>query len=89
MAEAKEFLAEEQAEAKAFIGNFTTLEVEQAKELREKLVALDNIKLNEKHISKIIDLLPVDKEDLMKISTDVHMDEKEANDILQTVKEYK
>ena len=89
MAEAKEFLGEAQAEAKAFVNNFTKLEAEQAKELREKLVALDMIKLNDKHISKIIDLLPADKEDLAKISSDVHMDEKETNDILQTVKDYK
>ncbi|MDA3837013.1 MAG: hypothetical protein PF542_05310 [Nanoarchaeota archaeon] len=89
MAEAREFLDEEQSEVNAFMKGFTELDIEQAKELREKLLALDMIKLNEKHISKIIDILPEDKDDLGKILTDVSVDENEAKNILDTIKEYK
>lgn len=89
MAEAKEFLGENQAEAKAFVNNFTSLETEAGKELRQKLVDLGLIKLNEKHISKIIDLLPEDKEDLLKILNDVSVSDEESNNILAVVKEFK
>ena len=89
MAEASEYLKDDQAEAKAFIKNFTKLKASEAKELREKLLALDLIKLNEKHISKIIDILPEDKEESTKILADANLDENEKDSVLDKIKEYK
>ena len=89
MAEARAYLGENTAELNAFIKDFSSIEPEKAAELREKLLELDLIKLNEKHISKIIDTLPEDKAALNEILTDVNMDENESNNILQTIKEYK
>lgn len=89
MAEARGYLNENEVELNAFIKEFSAIEPEKAVELKDKLNSLDNIKLNEKHIAKTIDTLPEDKVSLNDILNDVTMDEKESNDILQTVKEYK
>ena len=89
MAESQEFISEEQPETRAFIRHFTELGFEEAKEIREKFLALDMIKLNEKHISKIIDILPEDKDELSKILSDVSLDENETNSILDIIKQYK
>lgn len=89
MAEAKEFVGKDNEEFNGFMKNFLLLKPEKAKELREKLLALELIKLNEKHISKIIDILPEDKEELSKIVNDVSLDEDETNKVLDTIKEFK
>lgn len=89
MPEAQEFISDANPEVKAFVKNFTNLDSEKAKELREKLLSLELIKLNEKHISNIINILPIDKEELGKILTDVSLDENETNKVLDTIKEYK
>ena len=89
MAEASEFVSEDNTEMKGFIKAFSNLSAEQGKEMREKFLGLDLIKLNEKHISKIIDILPTDKEELNKILSDVAVTEDETNKILDIVKEYK
>lgn len=86
MAESLEYV--KNPETKAFVKSFTKMDYKKAKELREKLMALDIIKLNDKHISKLIDTLPHDKEEIIKISADMNLDEKETNEVLQTIKEY-
>jgi len=88
MAEAQQYLGENHAEIKSFIKKFVSLKPEKAKELREKIESLELIKLNEKHISKIIDIVPEDKDTLMRVVTDANLDENESNIILQTIKEY-
>jgi len=89
MAEAQEYISENNPEINAFVKNFTKLTFEQGKEMREKLLSLDLIKLNEKHISKIIDVIPEDKDELNKVLSDVNFDENEINNILSTIKEFK
>lgn len=86
MSEATEYL-EAKPEAKAFIKNFSDLDSEKAKEIRTKLMELGLIKLNEKHISKIIDIMPQDKDDLNKILNDVTLDENETKNVLDTIKQ--
>ncbi len=87
ISEALEFIKDK--DTKAFVKNFSVLKTEKAKELRKKLEDLEIIKLNSKNISKLIDFLPEDKEDLNKILTEVSLDEGEANNVLQTIKEHK
>lgn len=89
MAEAKEFARKKDEEFNSFAKNFLLLKPEKAKSLRENLLALGLIKLNEKHISKIIDILPEDKEELSKIVNDTSLDENETAKILETIKQFR
>lgn len=89
IAEASEFVAQDNTEMKGFIKSFSNLSAEQGREMRQKFLGLELIKLNEKHISKIIDILPSDKDELTKILNDVAINEDETNKILDIVKEYK
>lgn len=88
MAEAAEFLGKEQENFKGFIGKFTKLNVQQAKDFRNKLEELDLMKMNEKHISKVIDLLPSSSEDINKIFSDISLDENETKKIIDIVKQF-
>jgi DNA-directed RNA polymerase subunit F len=90
MAEAGEFIKESEsaAELKKFMKKFIKLNAKKAKELREKLDALDLMKIKSENISKIIDLLPDNADDLNKIFVDVSLDENEIQRILDTIKEF-
>ena len=88
MAEATEYLGKEQENLKGFIGKFTKLKVNQAKDFRTKLRELDLMKMNEKQISKVIDLLPTNQEEINKIFTDVSLDEDETKKIIDIVKQF-
>jgi len=87
LAETSEYVKE--PTMKAFMKKFASLDSKKAKELRKKIQELNILKINEKHISKIIDLLPNDKESLNKIVQESNLDENETNSILQTIKETK
>lgn len=87
MAEAMGYI--KNPETQKFVKGFINMKPEKAKELRKKIEKLDLIKLNSRNISKIIDLLPEDKESLNKILVDVNLDENESNTILQTIKDTK
>ena len=86
MIETSEFLKNK--DAKSFIKNFIKIKEEKAKELKQKIENLNLIKLNSRGVSKIIDFLPEDKEDLNKILADVSLDENETNKLMQTIKEF-
>ena len=88
MAESSEYL-EKGDDALVFIKKFTKMKSGKAKELRKKLQDLKNIKINDKHISKVIDVLPEKSEEINKIFMDVALDEDETKKILEIVKEYK
>jgi len=87
MAEATTFIKDK--ELKAFIKKFNSLSPEKARDLRKKINELDLIKINEKHATKLIDLMPQDKDSLNKVFVDINLDEDEQNKILQTIKEFK
>lgn len=88
MAEAKEYISKEQENLKGFISKFTKLSPAQAKDMRKKLEELNLMKLNEKHIVKVIDLLPQTPEEINKIFVDVSLDEEEMQKITNVVKEF-
>ncbi|PJE81355.1 hypothetical protein COU58_02640 [Candidatus Pacearchaeota archaeon CG10_big_fil_rev_8_21_14_0_10_32_42] len=77
------------SEIKNFLKKFTKLDSKKGLALREKLNDLNFIKLNEKHISKLINFLPEEKEDISIILPDSNFDENETNTILSTIKEHK
>jgi len=86
--ESKEYFGKEQELLKSFINKFTKLNVKQAKDFREKLEALNLMKMNAQHISKIIDLMPSNSEEINKIFIDISLDENEENKILNIVKQF-
>ena len=92
MAEALEYVKsskDEGKEIKVFIKKFTKLSPKDAKELRKKLEALNILKIDSRQISKIIDLLPENVEDLNKVAVGLSLDEEESKNILDVVKEFK
>ena len=86
MSEASEYVKEK--ELQGFMKKFIKIKKDKTSGLRKKIEELNIIKLNPKNVTKIIDFLPEDKEDLNKILTDVNLDENETNTILQTIKEF-
>lgn len=91
MAEAKEYLKDKASgtEVLGFVKKFSKLSVKEAKELRKKLNALDLMKMDEKRISKIIDILPENNEGLSKVFAGVGLDCEESKKVLEIVKEFK
>jgi len=92
MAESLEYIEDSkdgEADIKKFIKKFIKLKPEEARSIREKLVALELIKLKGESIAKIIDVMPEDQESLNKIFTDVGLDEDETKKILDALAEFK
>ena len=90
MQEAMKYVNKEtKPEVIAFTKHFTKLSVEKAEELRKSLNELNLIKLNKSNISKLIEILPEDKDGLTKVLPESNLDENETNIILETIKEYK
>ncbi len=77
------------AEVVKFIRRFTKMSAKEAKDIRKKIEGLDLMKVNPENISKIIDFLPENQEDLNKIFVGVNLDEDESKKILDTIKEFK
>jgi len=71
-----------------FIKEFYRLKASEAKKLKEELTALDLIKLREENIVNIVNFLPEDASDLMKILPDTSLDQEEITKILDVVKKY-
>lgn len=79
---------EKAKEVLSYAKKFTKLSSKEIKELREEIKKLGLLKLKEEHITKIIDMLPADAEDVRKIFTDVSLDENEITKILETTKKH-
>lgn len=71
-----------------FIKEFYKLKPEESKKLKEELIALDLIKLREENIVNIVNFLPEDASDLIKILPDTSLDQEEITKILDVVKKY-
>jgi len=72
-----------------FIKKFNELKVKEAKELKEEIEKLMEIKIKPEDITKLIDLLPETPEELNKIFVDVSLDDDETKKILETIKKFK
>ncbi len=88
MAEVTEYVDKE-SETMKFIKRFTKMSHKEAKNMREKIDHLGLMKVKSEHISKIIDIIPNNAEDLNKIFVGISLDEDESKRILDTVKEFK
>jgi len=92
MAEASGYLgkdSEKEKETLGFIRKFTKIKPKESQEFKKKLEALDLMKMNEKYMIKIVDLMPGTQEEINKIFVDVGLSEDETKKILDTVKEFK
>tara|TARA_B100000315_G_C14478315_1_gene541685 strand:- start:132 stop:431 length:300 start_codon:yes stop_codon:yes gene_type:complete len=72
----------------AYIKKYNKLSKADADKLIEEIRALDNPKIREETIIKIVDMHPEDAEDLNKIFLEVSLTEEESNSILALVKKY-
>lgn len=79
---------EKAKKVKEFIKLFYKLKPAEAKKLAEELSALDLMKLKEESIVNIVNFLPQDATDLIKILSDVSLDQEEITKILDVVKKY-
>lgn len=76
------------APIKAYLKKFGKLSSDKAKALSDEVRALDNLKIKESHIVKLVDFLPKDAEDINKIFVDVSLSEEEVNKILEITRKY-
>ncbi|HJZ19044.1 MAG TPA: hypothetical protein VJ208_02980 [Candidatus Nanoarchaeia archaeon] len=88
MAETAEYV-EKDSEMAKFIKKFTKITPKEAAEFRKNLADLDIMKMKSEEMSKIIDTLPENPEDLSKIFTGANLEEDEATKIIDTVKKFK
>lgn len=90
LAEVKEYAkhADEKSQIHLYLKAFCSLSFEKASELSEKIRSLNNMKIKEQHIAKILDFIPKDSEEVNKIFLDVSLSEEEINSILSITKEY-
>lgn len=72
----------------AYVKKFCGLSATDAEKLSQEIRALNNPKINEELLVKIVDFLPRDSEDLSKIFLEVSLSEEESNAILALVKKY-
>jgi len=92
LAEVKEIVKESGTDVKEmehYLKTFCVLDLKEAKEMKKELTDLNFMALKEEYIIKIVDFLPEDKEDLLKILVDVTVSEDETNKILDVVKKYR
>lgn len=69
-----------------YLKKFNKRSKTEAEKLMADIRALNNLKLREETIVKIVDFCPQDTEDLNKIVLDVSLNEEESNAILALVK---
>lgn len=71
-----------------YIKKFVKIKYDKAEALKESLRAMNNEKLKDKHIAKIVDLMPEDADDVRKIfvGEDFSLEQEEINSILEKIK---
>ena len=72
----------------SYLKSFCKLSQSDADKLVQEIRALNNPKISEDLLVKIIDFLPHDSEDLNKIFLEIGLSEEEVNAILALVKKY-
>jgi len=79
---------EEKKQMESYIKKFSKISKADAEKLASEIRALNNPKINEENLVKILDFLPANSEELNKIFTEVSLSEEEANSILEIIKKY-
>ena len=68
-------------EIRPYFKKFIKIKEKDAEELKKEIEALNNHKLNQENIVKIVDFLPEDASDLNKLFIDISLDENEIKQI--------
>ena len=79
---------EEKKALEDYLKRFGNLKKDKAEKLAEDLRSLNNPKIKEDDIVKVIDFLPTQSEEVNKIFTDVSLSEDESNKIIEIVGKY-
>ena len=69
-----------------YLKAFSSLKFSEAQEIEKKIRALDNVKIKDSHIVKVLDFMPQDAEDINKIFSDSSLSEEEIQAILQILR---
>ncbi len=80
---------EEKQELYEHLQHFTSIKAEDAKKLSQELKDLNNLKMKDEYLVKLVDFLPKDAEDVHKIFTDVSLDDSEVQAILGILENYR
>ncbi len=80
--------SEEKKPIQEYLKKFLLLPKDKADKLIEELRALNNLKLKEENLIKIVDFLPKSQEDLNKLVAESNLSEAEINAILEITKKY-
>jgi len=90
LAEVKEIVkdAEDKQPLQDYLKTFTKLTKDKSEKLKSDLLALNNLKIKEEEIIKIVDFLPKDKEDVNKIFINISLTDDETNAILEITSKY-
>jgi len=90
LAEVKTYIRDTEGnkEILGYLKKFTKLKPEDSDKLKKDIDSLKLMKLNPEHLVKIVDFVPVDKEELSKVLTELSLDENESNSIVEVVKKY-
>ena len=90
LAEIKHYIKdlEDKKATQDYLKTFVKVSKVDAEKMAKELKELNNPKIKDEHIVKVVDFLPKDSEDVNKIFIDVSLSEEEANAISEIVKKY-
>jgi len=71
-----------------YLKAFSKLSLDKSEKLKSELSSLNNLKIREDDIIKLVDFIPKDKEEINKILTDTTLSEDETNTILSITTKY-
>ncbi|PIN94529.1 hypothetical protein COU53_03195 [Candidatus Pacearchaeota archaeon CG10_big_fil_rev_8_21_14_0_10_30_48] len=72
-----------------YFKKFVKVKLKDVEPMKKELEGLNNHKIKNEHIVKIIDMLPKDASDIHKIFIDISLDENEIKQINEIVAKYK
>ncbi len=71
-----------------YLKAFSKTSLDKSEKLKAELTSLNNLKIKEEDIIKLIDFLPKDKEEVNKIIIDTTLSDDETNEILSICSKY-
>ncbi|MSS74623.1 hypothetical protein EXS73_00185 [Candidatus Pacearchaeota archaeon] len=88
LGEVKSYLSDEDKDRPVYtyLKTFSKVDAKEAKALKEKLIALNNIKLKENDFIKLVDFMPHDVEGVNKVCHEASLSEEESQAILGALK---
>lgn len=75
-------------EIKKFIKKFSKMKIEEAKQLKEEIESLNIIHLKEKDIVSLVNFVPKDASEVLKILPGISLNQEEIDKILNVTKKH-